>query len=142
MSGVDLDVYLFFKGQCREAMEFYKDIFGGELTVQTYGEAKVPGMDEDGSKKDWVMHARLEGGDIKLMASDTEKASPAAAKVDLSLGGTDEAKMREIFGKLSAGGKVNMPLKKEFWGDIFGSLTDKYNINWMMNITTNEPGSK
>ncbi|HVI60624.1 MAG TPA: VOC family protein [Candidatus Saccharimonadales bacterium] len=133
MSDVSLDVYLFFKGQCKEAMEFYKDIFGGELTMQTYADA--PGMSDDASKKDWVMHARLEGGDIKLMASDTDKASPQAAKVDLTLGGTDEARLREIFGKLSKDGKVNSPLKKEFWGDTFGSLTDKYNINWMMNIT-------
>lgn len=137
MSDVKLDVYLYFKGQAREAMEFYKDIFGGELTVQTY--AEVPGMvpgDGGEATKDWLMHARLEGGDIKLMASDTQKASPAAAKVDLSLGGSDDARLREIFGQLSAGGKVNSPLKKEFWGDTFGSLTDKYGVNWMVNITT------
>lgn len=134
MSDVRLEVYLFFKGEGREAMEFYKSIFGGKLTVQTYGETNVPGMDKDRSKKNWLMHASLEGGDIKLMASDTDRASPKAAKVDLSLGGTDEIRLREIFGKLSKGGKINMPLKKEFWGDIFGSLTDKYNVNWMMNI--------
>lgn len=133
MSDVNLDVYLYFRGQAKEAMEFYKDIFGGELTVQTY--AEVPDMAKDASQKDWLMHARLEGGLIKLMASDTAKASPTAAKIDLSLGGTDETGMREIFDKLSQGGKVNSALKKEFWGDIFGSLTDKYGINWMMNIT-------
>lgn len=136
MSDVKLDVYLYFKGNCREAMEFYKDIFGGELTVQTYGD--VPGNvpDDAGvSNKDWLMHARLEGGDIKLMASDTQQASPAAAKISLSLGGSDEARLREIFGKLGKGGKVFSELKKEFWGDIFGSLTDKYGIDWMVNIT-------
>lgn len=140
MSDVTLDVYLYFKGQAREAMEFYKGIFGGELTVQTY--ADVPGMGDDEAKKDWLMHARLEGGDVKLMASDTDKASPAAAKVDLSLGGSDEAKLREIFDKLSEGGDVRSALKKEFWGDTFGSLTDQYGINWMMNITTAELGDK
>lgn len=134
MSDINLDVYLYFKGQCREAMEFYKGIFGGELTVQTYTD--VPGMGDDAAKKDWLMHARLEGGDIKLMASDTDKASPSAAKVDLSLGGTtkDETRMREIFKQLGDGGKVHSELKKEFWSDTFGSLTDKYGINWMMNI--------
>jgi PhnB protein len=135
MSNVMLDVYLYFDGNCREAMEFYKSIFGGELTVQTYADVPGSGMDDDGSKKDWLMHARLEGGDIKLMASDTQRASAAATKIDLSLGGTDEARLREIFDKLSAGGEVKSALKKEFWGDIFGSLTDKYNINWMVNIT-------
>lgn len=132
MGDVSLEVYLYFKGQCREAMEFYKDVFGGELSVQTYGE--VPDMSQDESKKDWIMHATLQGGDIKLMASDTEKASPAAAKIDLSLGGADDAKLRRIFDKLSAGGKVNSPLHKEFWGDIFGSVTDKFGITWMVVI--------
>ncbi len=138
MSDIKLDVYLYFKGQCREAMEFYKSVFGGEITVQTY--ADVPGMDKDASKKDWLMHARLEGGDIKLMASDTDKASAAAAKVDLSLGGTvkDETQMREIFKALGEGGKVHSELKKEFWGDTFGSLTDKYGVNWMMNIASDD----
>jgi PhnB protein len=135
MSDVRLDVYLFFRGQAKEAMEFYKSIFGGELTVQTYQEA--PGM--EGGKPEWLMHAMLEGGTIKLMASDTPQASDKAAKVSLSLGGTDEAAMREIFTKLSEGGSVFQELKKEFWGDIFGSLTDKYGVEWMMNI--NQPGS-
>jgi PhnB protein len=132
MSDVKLDVYLYFKGNCREAMEFYKGIFGGELTIQTYGDVKAAN-EENG--EDNIMHARLEGGDIKLMASDTAKASAVAAKVSLSLGGSDEARLREIFGKLSEGGKVFMELKKEFWGDIFGSVTDKYGVDWMVNIT-------
>ena len=133
MSDINLEVYLFFKGQCREAMKFYKDIFGGELEIMSYGD--TPDMElPEGATKDWVMHATLAGGEIKLMASDTVKASPVAAKVDLSLGGTDETRMREIFGKLSADGQINSPLKKEFWGDTFGSLTDKYGVNWMMNI--------
>jgi PhnB protein len=138
MSTIKLDVYLYFNGQTKEAMEFYKSIFGGELTTQTY--ADVPGMTEDPAKKSWLMHARLEGGDIKLMASDTDKASPLAAKVDLSLGSmeADEERMREIFKKLGEGGKVHSKLKKEFWGDTFGSLTDKYGVNWMMNIASNE----
>jgi PhnB protein len=117
-------------------MEFYKSIFGGELVTQTY--ADVPGMGDNAATKDWLMHARLEGGDIKLMASDTENASPTAAKIDLSLGGTqaNEARMREIFNKLGEGGSVRSELKKEFWGDTFGSLTDKYGVNWMMNIAS------
>ncbi|HEY5442820.1 MAG TPA: VOC family protein [Candidatus Saccharimonadales bacterium] len=138
MSDITLDVYLYFKGNCREAMEFYKDIFGGELTVQTYGDVKAAN-EENGANN--IMHARLEGGDIKLMASDTAKASPVAAKVSLALGGSDEPRLREIFGKLSKGGKVFMELKKEFWGDIFGSVTDKYGVDWMVNITAGEAAS-
>jgi PhnB protein len=133
MGDITLNPYLFFKGQAREAMEFYKGVFGGELTVQTYNE--VPDMSKDEAKKDWLMHASLEGGDAKLMASDSDKASPEAAKIELSLVGQDETRLREIFGKLSDGGKVNSPLKKEFWGDIFGMVTDQYGISWMVNIT-------
>lgn len=133
MSDTELVPYLFFKGNAREAMEFYKGIFGGELTVQVYSE--VPEMAEDKSMNDWLMHASLEGGEIKLMGSDTPKASERAAKIELSVGGSDEAKLREIFGSLSADGQIKSPLKKEFWGDTFGQLTDKYGIDWMVNIT-------
>lgn len=130
MNSVSLDPYIFFRGNCREAMEFYKSIFGGELTIQTYGDVKMG----DENQRDWVMHAMLDGGLVKLMASDTEKASAKAAKISLSLGDGDEATLRPIFEKLSAGGSVFSELKKEFWGDTFGSLTDKYGIEWMVNI--------
>jgi PhnB protein len=131
MSDINLEVYLFFKGECREAMGFYKSVFGGELNVTTYKDA---GVDAEGTSPDWLMHASLEGGEVKLMGSDTAQASPEAKKVSLTLGGTDEARMREIFDRLSAGGKVFSALKKETWGDLFGSFTDKYGIEWMMNI--------
>jgi PhnB protein len=134
MSDITLDDYLYFKGQAREAMEFYKDIFGGDLTTHTYGD--TPGMNPDADKQDWLMHAELSGGDVKLFASDTDQASPTAAKIELALGGSDETRLREIFGKLSAGGTIKMPLKKESWGDVFGSLTDKYGVDWMVNITS------
>jgi PhnB protein len=131
MSKIDLNVYLFFKGNCREAMEFYKNIFGGELTIQTYGDVSAT---DDKNKAEHIMHASLEGGDVKLMASDTDMASEKAAKVSLSLGGKDEARLREIFDQLSEDVEVKYPLKKEFWGDIFGSVTDKYGVEWMVNI--------
>lgn len=133
MSNVNLEVYLFFKGNAREAMEFYKSVFGGNLDVSTVGDSPdIPGMPE--VPKDWVMHSTLQGGDIKLMASDSPKASDKAAKVELSLGGTDEAKMREIFNTLAEGGTLKMPLEKQFWGDTYGMLTDKFGVDWNMNI--------
>jgi len=131
MDKVTLDVYLFFKGECKEAMEFYKSVFGGKLELSTYGES--PGQIE--GNKDWIMHARLHDGDINLMASDTQKASSEAKKITLALGGTDEKHITELFNKLSAGGKVISPLKKEFWGDIYGQFTDKFGIEWMVNIS-------
>ena len=135
MSKVSLEPYLFFDGQAKEAMEFYKSVFGGELEISTFGDTPdMPGMDAEEVDKARVMHASLVGGDVKLMASDTTKASKTAAKIELSLGGTDEEHMTKIFNALAGGGTVKMPLKKEFWGDKFGQLTDKYGIDWMMNI--------
>jgi PhnB protein len=135
MSEITLEPYLFFRGQAREAMEFYKNIFGGELNMMSYGDnPDMPIPEGSMVKKDWVMHASLKG-DLNLMASDTEKASAKAAKVDLSIGGSDEVRMREMFAKLSTEGEIITPLRKEFWGDIFGSLTDKYGVNWMFNIS-------
>lgn len=140
MAKVVCEPYLFFKGNAREAMEFYKDVFGGELFVSAIAEAPKGTPTMPGSKPTDVMHASLRGGAINLMATDSQNASPKAAKIELSLGGTDEAKMHEIFDKLSDGGEVKMKLGKQFWGDTFGSLTDKYGIDWMMNIGTNAQG--
>src|SRR4051812_10067432 len=121
MANISLEPYLFFNGNCKEAMEFYKGVFGGELNVS---EAD-PDQMGDMPNKDWfngkLMHSSLKGP-VNLMASDTPKASAKAAKIELSLGGTDEAQMRKIFDALAEGGKVNQPLKKQFWGDVFGQL--------------------
>src|SRR5437868_13880696 len=106
MSKVTLEPYLFFKGNAREAMEFYKSVFGGKLEITE----ATPEQWGDMPDKDWfkgkVMHSTLKGGDVTFMASDGPKASLEMKKASLSLGGTDEAKMRTIFKKLSEGGKV------------------------------------
>ncbi len=135
MDKIQFDVYLFFTGNCREAMEFYKSVFGGELDMSTYGD--VPGDKPEAMKDmdDRVMHATLKGGDISLMASDSTRKEPFGdSSISLSLGGTDEEKLRGLFDKLSDGGKVTSPLKKEFWGDTFGTVTDKFGVDWMVNI--------
>lgn len=132
MAYISIEPYLFFKGNAKEAMEFYKSVFGGDLQISTMGdtpkEAQMPGADPNS-----VMHASLKGP-VNLMASDSPKASNKTAKVELSLGGTDEAQMRKVFDALAEGGTVRMPLEKQFWGDVFGNLTDKYGVDWMMNI--------
>ncbi|MDB5195499.1 MAG: hypothetical protein JWO84_683 [Parcubacteria group bacterium] len=114
-------------------MEFYKNAFGGDVTYQTMAEVPgdVPGKDEH---PDYVMHAKLESGPLTIMGSDSEQASPKTAKVELSLSGTDDAEMRRIFDALSEGGTIRFPLEKQFWGDVFGNLTDKFGVDWMMNI--------
>jgi PhnB protein len=133
MSNITLHPYLFFNGNCREAMEFYKSVFGGELTLQTMGEVPgdFPGKEEN---KDKIIHANLSAESFTLYGSDSTKASDAAAKVEITINGDDEERMREIFKKLSEGGEVVTELRKEFWGDTFGKFTDKYKIDWMMNI--------
>jgi PhnB protein len=113
-------------------MEFYKGIFGGELSLMTYGDA--PGTDP--ANKDRIMHGKLEGGALHLMGSDGDPAKiSAGSRIELTLSGMDETKLREYFGSLSAGGKVKYPLDKMFWGDTFGTLTDKFGIDWQVNIT-------
>ena len=119
-----LHPYLFFTGNCNEAMEFYKSIFGGELKV-------APNDDGAG-----VMHADLSGGDIELMASDGSRTTPYETScISLSLNGSDNEKITTAFNKLSEGGTVTSPIKTESWGDAFGMLTDKFGIDWMVNIS-------
>ncbi len=129
----NLEPYIFFQGNCKEAMEFYKSVFGGEVAYQMADDAPVE-MPDPESMKGKVMHASLDGGAVKFMGSDSPKASAKAAKIELSVGGDDEEGMRKMFDALSEGGQVKFPLKKQFWGDIFGQLTDKYGIDWMFNI--------
>jgi PhnB protein len=91
-------------------------------------------MADEDRPADQIMHAALDG-EVKLFGSDTKLASPKMKKVSLCLGGSDEAKLRKFFESLSEGGKVATPLEKMFWGDIFGTLADKYGLEWMVNIS-------
>lgn len=136
MANFSLEPYLFFKGNCKEAMEFYKGVFGGELTMSTLGESPKNVLEQmkiDESRYGEIMHASLKGP-VSLMGSDSQVASDHSAKVELSLGGTDETQMKEIWDKLAEGGKVRMPLAKQFWGDTFGMMTDRFGVDWNMNI--------
>lgn len=134
MGKIGLAPYIFFKGECREAFAFYKNIFGGELEEMEYKDMQQapPEMAELEGK---LMNASLLGGIVELRGSDTLGASPTTKKIELCLSGDDEAKLREIFDALAQGGEAKAPLKKEFWGDIFGQVTDKYGVDWMVNIT-------
>jgi PhnB protein len=127
-----IDSYLFFQACADEAMEFYKRVFGGTLTVVRRGDVDPTA---DGAEKDLVINATLDTGDFLLRASDREDATTTTqSRVALSLIGTDEARLRKIYDDLSAGGSQDNPLEKVFWGDIFGALTDKFGINWQVNI--------
>jgi PhnB protein len=132
MPNLKLEPYLFFPGNCREAMEFYKGIFGGELNIQSMDDIPGPKPENSAGK---VMHAQLDGGVINLMGSDSSREEPyPQSSISLSIGGSDEELITSIFNKLSQGGKNISPIKKEMWGDLFGSLTDKFGVDWMVNI--------
>src|SRR5262245_33028785 len=127
-----IDAYLFFPGSTGNAMEFYQGVFGGTVTVVRRGDVD-PGA--TGADKELVVNASLDCGDFQLRASDRPDATNAPqARVALTLIGTDEAKLRQVYNDLSVGGTQDNQLEKVFWGDVFGSLTDKFGITWQVNI--------
>jgi len=135
---MELTPYLHFAGKGEEALNFYKDVFDGEITMLSrYKDAPMP-ADEDW--KDKVMHARLSFGKSMIMISDGPKGwqSPAGGNIQLSLEIEDEEKLKQVFNKLAAGGNITMPLAKQFWGALFGMVTDKYGIGWMVNKQYNQ----
>ena len=132
-----LNPYLNFRGNARQAMEFYHSVFGGELNVGTYkefGASQSPDEDEQ------VMHAQLEAGSgLVLMAADVPERMEyrPGTNFSLSLSGEDEAQLRGYFDKLADGGTVTMPLAKAQWGDTFGMCIDRFGVSWLVNINAN-----
>jgi PhnB protein len=135
MAQTMLSPYLNFDGNTKEAMEFYRQVLGGKLTVQNFSE--VQGMPIPPGYGDKVMHASLEADGLMIMASDPPPGSKVrfGDNVHLSLMGSDSKRLTNVFNSLATGGKVTMPLAKQFWGDTFGSLTDKFGVHWMVNIS-------
>ena len=130
-----LNAYLNFDGNAREAMEFYRSVFGGELKVSTFGEY---GGAPEGLSEDGVMHAMLEGpDDFALMASDTPGGLGEATgrgQVSLSISGDEADRLCGYLEALAAGGTVSSALEKQMWGDEFGQLVDRFGIAWMVDI--------
>ncbi|MCW2777577.1 MAG: hypothetical protein JWN17_1302 [Frankiales bacterium] len=127
-----LNPYLTFPGNAKEAMETYARVFGGELSLSTFGQFGAEGMPADG-----VMHASLPTPAGTLMASDAAPGQGEFVRgngVTLSLSGDDETALRGWFEALAEGGTVTMPLEKQVWGDVYGQLTDRFGVAWMVNI--------
>ena len=128
-----LNPYLSFAEHAREAMEFYKGVFGGNLTLSTYGEYGPP----DAPGADRIMHGMLEtDGGLTLMGADNpagEEHNPGN-NITVSLSGEDTNELRGYWEKLSEGGTVSVPLEKQMWGDEFGVLVDRFGVPWMVNI--------
>jgi PhnB protein len=134
---MQLEPYLFFSGNCEEALNFYKDVFGGQIEgLSRWSEmpkdAGGPPVTPETANK--VMHASFKSPGVSFMASD---ASPGKTygegSISLSLGTNDVAEAERVFNALAAGGNVEMPMADTFWGAKFGMLSDKYGIDWMIN---------
>ena len=128
-----LNPYIAFDGNAKEAMEFYRDVFGGSLTISTFGEFG----NDDPAVADKTMHAMLEADNgLTLMASDGPPGVPLTRgdNITISLSGQDADDLRGYWNKLSDGGSVTMPLEKQMWGDEFGMCLDRFGIPWMVDI--------
>ena len=128
-----LNPYISYPGTARQAVEFYREVFGGALEVSTYGES---GMAQ-GADGDKIMHAQLETpAGYTLMVSDNPPGMEysVGTNISVSLSGDDGDELRGYFEKLSDGGTVTMPLEKQMWGDEFGMCIDAYGVAWMVNI--------
>lgn len=128
-----INTYLTFSGNCREAMNFYKDCLGGELVFQTIGESplseKMPQQ-----MKDYILHATLTRGEMQLMGSDmvADNGLTIGNSVSMSLDCESEEEIRSAYEKLTAGGEATHPVEQSFWGALFGDLTDKFGNHWLL----------
>lgn len=138
---ITLNPYLSFTNQSEAALNFYKNIFGGELEVARFSEMadKLP-YELAEEHKDLLMHGVLKAGTLQLMAADSAPMGPAdtGSSISLSLSGDDETTLTNYFKGLSEGGSITVPLDKASWGDMFGMLTDKFGVGWMVNITSSK----
>lgn len=135
---------LSFRGQCREAFEFYAKILGGKIAAaQPYGEGS-PEMPVAKEHRDWLMHCWLQVDDQAIMGADMDVGwAPNIDKpkngFDVTLHTKDAAEAKRWFDQLSEGGKVVMPFDKTFWSPGYGSLIDKFGVPWMINTNPELP---
>lgn len=133
-----INPYLGFKDNARQAMEFYHSVFGGELVIRTFKEFNAS---QDPSEDDKVMHSMLDAGDtVTFMAADTPDNMEyyPSSNISMSLSGYNEAEIRGYWDKLAEGAKIREPLSLAPWGDTFGMLTDKFGVEWLVNIAGKE----
>ena len=128
-----LNPYISFNGTARQALEFYQSVFGGDLSLNTFGEYGSP----DTPEADNIMHGMLETpSGYTVMGADVPPGMDhqPGNTMSVSLSGDDAEELRGYWEKLSAGGTVTMPLEKQMWGDEFGMCSDQFGIDWMVNI--------
>jgi PhnB protein len=132
------DITLMFDGQTEEAFNFYKSVFGGEFSnLQRMSDLPTP-MEMPESDKSKILHMALPIGDTILMGMDMPTGRGTVNQGNnffITLNTSSEAETDELFGKLSDGANIMMPVEKQFWGAYFGMLTDKFGIQWMLTYT-------
>ena len=124
--------YISFKGNCREAIEFYKSALDAEvLFVQTVGESP---MKEMGPAEN-IMHCTINAGGSTIMMCDDPMPGGATGggNISLAIGLNDPREAKRLFDNLANGGSVVMPLEKTFWAEAFGMVNDKFGVKWMIN---------
>jgi PhnB protein len=135
MNNTKIKSYLTFNGNCREAMLFYKDCLGGELSFQTIGESpladKMPAP-----MKNSILHASLTNGAVELLGSDMvgNNGIIKGNTVSLMLDCSSEEEIKSRYAKLAADGEATHPIAISFWGALFGDLTDKYGNHWLLHF--------
>ena len=128
-----LNPYLGFHGDARQALEFYKQVFGGTLTLNTFGEFGP----QDAPDADKIMHGQLETDNgFTLMGADTAEGMEQSPgnNIAVSLSGDDTEELHRYWDGLSDGGTVSVPMEKQMWGDEFGMCVDQFGVHWMVNI--------
>lgn len=127
-----LNPYLSFDGDARDAMEFYRSVFGGALTTNTFGDFGAQQSGDDAGK---IMHSMLEtDSGFTLMSADTPSGMERSANGTICISGDDADALRGYWEKLSSGGTVTMPMERQMWGDDFGMCVDKFGVAWMVDI--------
>lgn len=132
--------YLSFEGRCEEAIEFYKQAVGARVEMMLrFSENPEPSPEHKNppGTENKILHAAFKIRDTLVMASDGYCLGKAEFKgFGLSIAAQDEADVDRIFGALSAGGQVTLPLGRTFWSPRFGMLLDKFGVCWMVGVMT------
>ena len=140
-----LNPYLNFDGKSEEAFKFYKSVFGGEFRGGVMRMGDAPGMENlSADEKKRVMHIALPIGNDVLMASDIVPSMGQKLiegnNNNISIFAESREEADRLFNGLSVGGKVEMPLADQFWGDYFGSFIDKFGVHWMIDYPAQGQG--
>jgi PhnB protein len=137
---MELEPYLFFSGNCEEALNFYKGVFGGEISGISRWKDAPPEMGMPADLGERIMHSNFKSPTLKFMASDSRPTTKyGEGRISLSLGTTDLADAQRVWDALAKGGTIDVDFADTFWGAKFGMVTDKFGVDWMINCENKKP---